>query len=279
MHLQFKACLAKNMVVYWRNTEYNAVRLFSTCFLALLFGSIYWGLGNKRDNALEIQNIIGALVIASMFLGTSNASTVQPVVDMERTIFYRERAAGYYAEMPFAAAQVLVEVPYLLAQAVLFSAISYWMVHFEADPGKFFWYVFFMFIILFFFTAYGMTVVAVVPNIQVASTLSSTCYSMFFLFSGFLQPKSAIPPWWIWFYYINPVAWSIQGLIGSQLGTVTDEYITSNGQRYSIADFMDVTYGIKYSLVGWSALILVGFTCLFAVITMASLKYLNFQKR
>ena len=47
----------------------------------------------------------------------------------------RERAAGYYSEMPFAAAQVLVEVPYLLAQAVLFSIISYWMVHFEADPG------------------------------------------------------------------------------------------------------------------------------------------------
>ena len=47
----------------------------------------------------------------------------------------RERAAGYYAEMPFAAAQVLVEVPYLLVQAVLFSCISYWMVQFEADPG------------------------------------------------------------------------------------------------------------------------------------------------
>ena len=33
--------------------------------------------------------------------------------------------------------------------------------------GKFFWYVFFMFIILFFFTCYGMTVVALVPNLQV----------------------------------------------------------------------------------------------------------------
>lgn len=32
--------------------------------------------------------------------------------------------------------------------------------------AKFFWYLFFMFIILFFFTCYGMTVVAVVPNIQ-----------------------------------------------------------------------------------------------------------------
>ena len=29
-----------------------------------------------------------------------------------------------------------MEVPYLLAQAVLFSVISYWMVHFEADPGQ-----------------------------------------------------------------------------------------------------------------------------------------------
>lgn len=82
------------------------------------------------------------------------------------------------------------------------------------------------------------------------------------------------------FYYINPVAWGIQGLIGSQLGTVTNEHITtSGGQTYSIADFMDVTYGIKYSLVGWSALILVGFTAFFALITMASLKFLNFQKR
>ena len=35
--------------------------------------------------------------------------------------------------------------------------------------GKFFWYVFFMFIILFFFTCYGMTVVALVPNLQVRS--------------------------------------------------------------------------------------------------------------
>ena len=33
-------------------------------------------------------------------------------------------------------AQVLVEVPYLLVQAVLFSVISYWMVQFEASPGE-----------------------------------------------------------------------------------------------------------------------------------------------
>ena len=32
----------------------------------------------------------------------------------------RERAAGYYAAYPFAAAQALIELPYLLCQAILF---------------------------------------------------------------------------------------------------------------------------------------------------------------
>jgi hypothetical protein len=46
-----------------------------------------------RDNAQTIQNIIGALVVSAMFIGTSNASTVQPVVDTERTVFYRCQTA------------------------------------------------------------------------------------------------------------------------------------------------------------------------------------------
>lgn len=41
-----------------------------------------------------------------LFLGSTNASTVQPVVDIERTVFYRERAAGMYSALPYALAQV-----------------------------------------------------------------------------------------------------------------------------------------------------------------------------
>jgi hypothetical protein len=33
----------------------------------------------------------------------------------------RERAAGYYSEYPFALAQAVVEIPYLLVQAALYS--------------------------------------------------------------------------------------------------------------------------------------------------------------
>ena len=48
---------------------------------------------------------------------------------------YRERAAGMYSELPFASAQCLIEVPYNLAQALLFSLICYFMLGFDHAAG------------------------------------------------------------------------------------------------------------------------------------------------
>lgn len=49
-----------------------------------------------------------------------------------------------------------------------------------------------MFLTLMFFTFYGMMAVAITPNVQLAAVLSSSMYSLWNLFCGFLipQPKS-----------------------------------------------------------------------------------------
>lgn len=53
------------------------------------------------------MNLLGAMYAAVLFLGATNASAVQSVVAIERTVFYRERAAGMYSELPYAFAQVM----------------------------------------------------------------------------------------------------------------------------------------------------------------------------
>lgn len=59
-----------------------------------------------RDTTQDLYTVMGALYSACMFLGVSNSSSVQPVVSIERTVFYRERAAGMYSAYPYAFAQV-----------------------------------------------------------------------------------------------------------------------------------------------------------------------------
>lgn len=53
---------------------------------------------------------MGALYSACMFLGVNNSSSVQPIVSIERTVFYREKAAGMYSPIAYAAAQVSLPI-------------------------------------------------------------------------------------------------------------------------------------------------------------------------
>lgn len=59
-----------------------------------------------RDNQQDIFNAMGSMYAAVLFIGITNATSVQPVVYVERFVSYRERAAGMYSALPFAFAQV-----------------------------------------------------------------------------------------------------------------------------------------------------------------------------
>jgi hypothetical protein len=60
-----------------------------------------------RESQQDFKNLLGATYAAVFFLGASNSMTVQPVVSIERTVFYREKAAGMYSPLAYAFAQVI----------------------------------------------------------------------------------------------------------------------------------------------------------------------------
>lgn len=59
-----------------------------------------------REKQQDFLNAMGSMFSAVLFLGVNNAASVQPVVDIERSVFYRERAAGMFSAIPYALAQV-----------------------------------------------------------------------------------------------------------------------------------------------------------------------------
>ncbi|TKY48116.1 ABC transporter G family member 40 [Spatholobus suberectus] len=98
---------------------------------------MFWDLGGKHSRRQDLLNAIGSMYTAVLFLGVQNSSTVQPVVAVERTVFYREKAAGMYSALPYAFAQILVELPYVFAQAVTYGLISmpvWWRWYYWACP-------------------------------------------------------------------------------------------------------------------------------------------------
>ncbi|KAK8477807.1 hypothetical protein V6N11_008340 [Hibiscus sabdariffa] len=277
---QFQSCLWKQWWTYWRSPDYNLVRYFFTLVSALLIGAIFWQVGTKRDTTTDLTMIIGAMYAAVLFVGIANCSTVQPLVATERTVFYRERAAGMYSALPYALAQVLCEVPYVLFQTSYYTLIVYAMVGFQWTAAKFFWFFFVNFFSFLYFTYYGMMTVSITPNHQIAAVFAAAFYAIFNLFSGFFIPRPRIPKWWIWYYWICPVAWTVYGLILSQYGDIEDT-IKAPGivPDPTVKSYIKDQYGYESNFMGPIAGVLVGFAAFFAFMFAYCIKTLNFQTR
>ncbi|CAN1121568.1 Pleiotropic drug resistance protein 1 [Linum perenne] len=272
---QCVACFWKQYLSYWRNPQYTAVRFLFTIAIALMFGTMFWDLGSKASKRQDLFNAMGSMYAAVIFLGVQNGSSVQPVVAIERTVFYRERAAGMYSPLPYAYAQVLIEIPYVFCQALVYGLLVYSMIGFEWTMAKFFWYLFFMYFTLLYFTFYGMMAVAVTPNQHIASIVSSAFYSLWNLFSGFIVPRPMMPVWWRWYAWASPVAWTLYGLVASQFGDVTTILDTDD----RVEDFLQSYFGFRHDFLGVVAAVVVGFATLFAFIFAFSIKFFNYQRR
>ncbi|CAA6674583.1 unnamed protein product [Spirodela intermedia] len=253
---QCMACLWKQHLSYWRNPSYTAMRLFFTTIIALLFGSIFWDLGSRREKKQDLFNAMGSMYCAVLFIGVQNSQTVQPVVSVERTVFYRERAAGMYSAFPYAFGQVAIEMPYILLQSLVYGVIVYAMIGFEWTVAKFCWYIFFMYFTFLYFTFYGMMAVGMTPNHNVAAIVSAAFYGIWNLFSGFLVPRPRIPIWWRWYYWACPVAWTLY-----------------------VDVFLKNYFGFEHDFLWAVATAVVAFSVLFASVFAFSIKTLNFQKR
>nr|AQX44140.1 hypothetical protein [Apostasia odorata] len=273
---QCKACLWKQHNSYWRNPSYTATRIIFTTVIALIFGTIFWNLGKKIGTQQDLFNSLGSMYAAVLFIGIQNGQTVQPIVDVERTVFYREKAAGMYSALPYAFAQVLIEVPHIFLQTLIYGVIVYSCISFDWTAVKFFWYLFFMFMTFMYFTFYGMMAVAMTPNSDIAAIVSSAFYAIWNVFAGYLIPRPRIPVWWRWYSWACPVAWTLYGLVASQFG---DYQSTIEGEDETVQQYLKRYFGFRHDFLGAIAGAMVGFTLLFAFVFAFSIKVFNFQRR
>ncbi|KAI4335797.1 hypothetical protein L6164_014407 [Bauhinia variegata] len=277
---QFLTCLWKQNLSYWRNPQYTAVRFFYTIIISLMLGTICWRFGARRGTQQDLFNAMGSMYSAILFIGITNGTAVQPVVSVERFVSYRERAAGMYSALPFAFAQVVIEFPYVLVQTIVYCSIFYSMASFDWTAEKFLWYIFFMYFAMLYFTFYGMMTTAVTPNHQVAAIIAAPFYMLWNLFSGFMIPHKRIPIWWRWYYWANPVAWTLYGLFVSQYSDDNNLVKLSDGKSSSsIRQLLGHVFGYRHDFLSVAAAMVAGFCIFFAVIFACAIKSFNFQRR
>ncbi|KAL8105524.1 hypothetical protein AgCh_029350 [Apium graveolens] len=275
---QYKACLWKQHLSYWRNPDYNVKRLGFMTLASVAMGALMWQKGKQIHDKQDLSNILSSIFISLQLLGVTNCSAIIPVVVTERTVLYREMFSGMYSSWAYSLAQATIEFPYVFAQALTYLIISYPAVGFYWSFKKIMWYFYSILCALLYYTYLGMLLVSISPDGTVASALAGTAYALLNLFSGFLIPRPAIPKWWIWLYWITPSSWMLYGAITSQYGDNKEE-ITSFTKTEEVKSFLEDYYGYHYDFLGVVAVVVAIFPLLAAFLFAYFISKLNFQRR
>ncbi|XVF72816.1 hypothetical protein PTKIN_Ptkin12aG0150900 [Pterospermum kingtungense] len=275
---QFKACLWKQHLSYWRNPTYNLGCMVFTMVSSLFYGMLLWQKGQKVNNEQDLFNIMGSMFIFMVSTGLSNCFSVLPLITSQRTIMYRERFAGMYSAKAYSLAQVIIEIPYIFPEAALFLIISYPAVNLYGSAYKVFWYFYAIFCTTLTYKYLGMAIISLTPTYQMASLCASYSFTLMNLFSGFLVPQPLLPKWWVWLYWILPTSWTLRGMLTSQFGDINKEIIAF-GKRTSINAFLEVRYGFKHKDLPITAVVLIAYPIFFASVFTYFMAKLNFQRR
>lgn len=87
----------------------------------------------------------------------------------------------------------------------------------------------------------------------------------------------SMPNWWKWYSWVNPVAYSLYGLIASQFGDIEDKNLKDVSK--SVKKFIEDYFGFEHGNVWAAATAVFGFAVLFTITFAFSIRAFNFQRR
>ncbi|CAM9523327.1 unnamed protein product, partial [Hapterophycus canaliculatus] len=192
------------MIQYWRNPNYNWMRIQIAIVVAVVFGSNFIDDTDLKTEA-DVVSRLGVIYMSTFFVGAICLQNVIPAVAEERIVFYREQAANMYSVCSYAIGYAVAELPYVLFITLAFCTIFYWVTGLADSAEKFFFYWLYFLLWTTFMVFTGMMMVIVLPNAQVAQTLGGPLTNLISLFAGFLISPANVPDGWLFAYYLSPL--------------------------------------------------------------------------
>jgi ATP-binding cassette, subfamily G (WHITE), member 2, PDR len=212
---QVYLCVRRQMYVSYRNHFLTASRLGQTIFVALLIGTLFLDIGTSQADAL---GRLGALFYILAFTAFGTLAIV-PVLFEQKIVYQTQLAAMYFRPLAFQISLFVSEVPLALVESIIFALIVYPLVGFQGGIGSDHFLLFLVLVFALKMTSWSFCLLcaAASPQDIIAQAMAPMCLAGFFVFSGFLIPKTSIPAGWSWMYYGSMFTFPFKALAQNEM--------------------------------------------------------------
>ena len=209
-----KAAATKFALLYrraWRSVSrdkaLNIARLASSLFSALLFGAIYFRLG---DGASTVPDRLGLLQVAAV--NTAMTALIKATTSFvtEKLIVQRERRSGAYSVAPYFLSKLLAEAPIAAVFPCLAGAIMYKLCGLNPAPGRLARFLVILTVESFASSAFGMAIGSLTSTVDSAIAIAPAAMVLFIVFGGLYVVNT--PSYLRWVPQVSLIRWAYEAL-------------------------------------------------------------------
>ncbi|KAF2144820.1 uncharacterized protein K452DRAFT_222552 [Aplosporella prunicola CBS 121167] len=209
---QVHACIIRQYQMLWGDKATFILKQVSTLIQALIAGSLFY---NAPENSAGLFIKGGALFFSLLFNSLLAMSEVTDSFS-GRPVLAKHRAFALYHPAAFCIAQIVADIPVLLFQVTHFGIVIYFMVGLKVTAAAFFTYWIILFTAAMTMTALFRAIGAAFPTFDAASKVSGFLISALIMYTGYMIVKPNMHPWFVWIYWIDPLAYGFEALMGNE---------------------------------------------------------------
>ncbi|CAO3625872.1 unnamed protein product [Mucor fragilis] len=295
---QVKALTIRQFQLIWGDKYSLFVRYGDVIVKGLITASVFYMLPLNGTGAFSRSGAYLFALIFNAFIAQSEL----PAFMQGRRVLEKHKHFALYHPSAFYFAQVIVDIPLAVLQAIVFEVCVYFLMGLASDAGKFFTLFANLIAITLCMNGFFRFLGAVCPNFFLASQLSSFAFVALLVNSGYQLPYPDMHPWLMWIYWINPIAYSYKSMLSSELrgalfscdgvnGVPNGPSYTDSAYRTCLLpgaepgatfvlgdDYLAQQYDYYTSQVWINFMAVVLFFVLFTVLTALCMEYLSLKQ-
>ncbi|EOD52405.1 putative abc transporter cdr4 protein [Neofusicoccum parvum UCRNP2] len=206
---QVRLCLWRCIKRLRADPSLTLTQFFGNAIMALIIGSVFYNLKDDTESFFRR----GAVLFFAILMNAFGSALEILTLYAQRPIVEKHTRYALYHPSAEAIASMLTDIPYKIANCIIFNLALYFLTNLRREPSAFFFFLLISFALTLAMSMLFRTIASVSRTISQAMVPATLLILAIVIFAGFAIPIAYMRGWCRWINFIDPVAYGFEALM------------------------------------------------------------------
>jgi len=222
--MQIGLCVERGFMRLRRDMALTLTGIIGNSIMALVIGSVFYNLPNDSSSFFSR----GALLFFAILMNAFSSALEILTLYAQRPIVEKHAKYALYHPFSEAISSMVCDLPAKCVTALTFNLVLYFMTNLRREPGPFFIFFLFSFLITLIMSNIFRCIAAFSRTLHQAMPFAAIFILALIVYTGFTIPTRDMKDYARWINYLDPIAYAFEALIANEFA----------GQNYPCASYI-----------------------------------------